>query len=79
MKKNEYIIRIPESNHYVLHLKLKQHFKSTILQKQTKKPPWNGIRLLSLEQQSLERLTTPSVGEDVKKRKLLSICSDNVK
>lgn len=79
MKKNEYIIRIPESNHYVLHLKLKQHFKSTILQKQTKKPP-NGIRFLSLEQRNLERLTTASVGRMWRKQKThLSICSDNVK
>ena len=71
-------IRIAESNHYALHLKLKQHFKSTILQKQTKKSPLNGIRLLSLEQQNLERLIT-SVGEDVKKQELLPICGDNLK
>ena len=72
-------IHITESTHHALHLKLRQHFKSTTLQKQMRRPPWNGITLLSWEQRNLERLIASSVGEDVKKREPLSTSCDNVK
>lgn len=39
MKKNEYIIHIPESNHYVLHLKLNNILNQLYTPKTDKKPP----------------------------------------